>query len=198
MQPTAEEILSAVVEDYFERIEALSFAEMAAGQEGFRSSLAFGAAGIAYTCWYAARVLDDSGLLELAERWIREALARQRHRLAFRVPKSELAHRPRGRPCGGSSNGSRSSPASVAAAPASPLPASPSPASIRTVPGGNGRAISPSRPCSASRGTGSRPASTTARRRSPSWLSNSPPGSTPAHPAWRFRKDFLFFELFLS
>jgi hypothetical protein len=94
VQPTAEEILSAVVEDYLERVDSLSFPEMAAGQQGFHSSLAFGAAGIAYACWYAARVLDDPGLLEPAERWSREALVHQRHRLAFRVPKSELAHRP--------------------------------------------------------------------------------------------------------
>lgn len=92
--PTAEDVLLAYAEDYFERLGALSFGEMAERQQGFFSSFAFGAAGVAYTCWYAARAMDDSELLEEAERWSREALAHQRHRLAFRVPRSELAHRP--------------------------------------------------------------------------------------------------------
>ena len=94
VEPTAEDVLLAYTEDYFERLGALSFREMAERQQGFFSSFAFGAAGVAYTCWYAARVLDDAELLEEAERWSREALAHQRHRLAFRVPRSELAHRP--------------------------------------------------------------------------------------------------------
>jgi hypothetical protein len=96
--PTAEEVLLASAEDYFERLAALSFAEMAGRQHGFFSSLAFGASGIAYAFWYAAHLWGpppgDPELLEQAERWSRQAVARQRHRLAFRVPGSEMASRP--------------------------------------------------------------------------------------------------------
>lgn len=95
--PTAEEVLLAAAEDYFDRLAALSFEEMARRQTGFCSSLAFGASGIAYAFWHGARLLEgDPELLEQAERWSRAAVAHRRHRLAFRVPGSRIAERPPG------------------------------------------------------------------------------------------------------
>jgi hypothetical protein len=95
--PTPEEVLLASAEDYFDRLSALSFEEMARRQTGFYSSLAFGASGIAYAFWHGARLLEgDPELLEQAERWSREAVARQHHRLAFLVPGSQIAERPPG------------------------------------------------------------------------------------------------------
>ena len=95
--PTAEEVLLAAAEDYFDRLAALSFEEMAGRQTGFYSSLAFGASGIAYAFWHGARLFDgDPGLLEQAERWSRAAVARRRHRLAFLVPGAQIAERPPG------------------------------------------------------------------------------------------------------
>lgn len=90
----AKEVLFAYVEDYFDAIAALSYSDLQSRQHGFHSSLAFGAAGIAYACWYAGSMLDDGELLDEAERWVAMTAGRERDRLSFLVPLSELQERP--------------------------------------------------------------------------------------------------------
>src|SRR5262245_33069000 len=92
----AEEVLSAYVEDYFESVAALSYGDLERRQQGFHASLAFGAAGIAYACWYAARVLGDPALLDEAQRWVDTGVGGQRRKLAFLVPLAALRRRPPG------------------------------------------------------------------------------------------------------
>jgi len=87
------ELLDAYLDDYFAAMARLSWADLARRQEGFYSSLAFGAAGIAYAHWYAGILRADEDLLEEAERWIRSALAGQKHGFAFLGPGSHPAFR---------------------------------------------------------------------------------------------------------
>jgi eukaryotic-like serine/threonine-protein kinase len=89
-----DDVLAAYVEDYFEALSALSYRNLEGRQPGFHASLAFGAAGIAYACWHTALMLDEPELLEEAERWLAAATGRERDRLAFLVPMSELRERP--------------------------------------------------------------------------------------------------------
>ena len=90
----AKDILSIYIDDYFDAIRAFSYDDLERCQQGFHASLAYGAAGIAYACWYAGRVLGDRGLLDEAERWVRSAVDRQRKQLAFLVPTARLRQRP--------------------------------------------------------------------------------------------------------
>lgn len=80
------ELFDAYLDDYFVAINRLSWADLTRRQKGFYASLAYGAAGIAYAHWYAGYLLGDEDHLEQAERWIRAALAGQRHRFAFLGP----------------------------------------------------------------------------------------------------------------
>ena len=77
------EIFHAYLDDYLDAMAELSWTDIVRRQQGLCASLAYGAAGIAYAHWYAGYLHQDSLLLNEAERWIRAALAGQRHRLAF-------------------------------------------------------------------------------------------------------------------
>jgi eukaryotic-like serine/threonine-protein kinase len=89
-----EDVLAAYVEDYFEALSGLSYADLEARQHGFHASLAFGAAGVAYACWHTALALDEPELLDEAERWLAATTGRERDRLSFLVPQSKLRERP--------------------------------------------------------------------------------------------------------
>lgn len=89
-----EDALAAYVEDYFETLSGLSYADLEARQHGFHASLAFGAAGVAYACWHTALALDEPELLDEAERWLAATTGRERDRLSFLVPQSKLRERP--------------------------------------------------------------------------------------------------------
>lgn len=89
-----EDVLAAYVEDYFEALSGLSYADLEARQHGFHASLAYGAAGIAYACWHTALALDEPELLDEAERWLAATTGRERDRLSFLVPQSKLRERP--------------------------------------------------------------------------------------------------------
>jgi hypothetical protein len=84
MHPT--EILSAYLADYFSEMSTFSYSALTRAQSGLFASLAFGAAGIAYTHWYTGIVLGDDDLLQSAEHWIGSAIIRQRNSLAFLGP----------------------------------------------------------------------------------------------------------------
>jgi serine/threonine-protein kinase len=81
--PFAPDLFDAYLDDYFTSTASLSWADLVEDQNGLCASLAFGAAGIAYAHWYAGTLGGDEHLLAEADRWIRAALAGQRHRLAF-------------------------------------------------------------------------------------------------------------------
>jgi eukaryotic-like serine/threonine-protein kinase len=80
------ELFETYLEDYFAALAPLSMADLPNLQEGFYSSLAFGAAGIAYAHWYAYHLRGEADLLDRADTWIRAAQAGQRRRLAFVNP----------------------------------------------------------------------------------------------------------------
>jgi hypothetical protein len=88
-------LLADYTEDYFALMERSAWDDLARRQRGRLVSLAFGAAGVAYAHWYAARIRDEERLLAGAERWLRAALRRQRSALAFHGlrggPRAELA-----------------------------------------------------------------------------------------------------------
>ncbi len=88
------DVLAGYVEDYFEALSGLSYGDLEGRQHGFHASLAFGAAGIAYACWHTALVLEEPELLDEAERWLAATQGRERDRLSFLVPLSELRERP--------------------------------------------------------------------------------------------------------
>ena len=88
------DVLAAYVEDYFESLSSLSYADIEHRQHGFHASLAYGAAGVAYACWHTALVLEEPELLEEAERWLAATQGREQDRLSFLVPLSELRERP--------------------------------------------------------------------------------------------------------
>jgi Lanthionine synthetase C-like protein len=77
------EIFDAYLDDYLGSMAELSWSDIVRRQQGFYANLAYGAAGIAYAHWYAGYLRQDTWLLGEAERWIRAALAGQRHRFAF-------------------------------------------------------------------------------------------------------------------
>lgn len=91
--PSVRELFGAYLDDYFASIARLSWADLVRGQEGLYASLSYGAAGIAYAHWYAGYLRGDEILLTEAERWIRAALAGQRHRLAFLTPQAQPGDR---------------------------------------------------------------------------------------------------------
>lgn len=91
--PSVPEFFGAYIDDYFGSIARLSWADLVRDQEGLYASLAFGTAGIAYTHWYAGYLRGDEILLAEAERWIRAALAGQRHRFAFLTPRAQPGDR---------------------------------------------------------------------------------------------------------
>ena len=91
--PSVPEIFGAYIDDYFASIARLSWADLVRDQEGLYASLAFGAAGIAYAHWYAGYLRGDEILLAEAERWVRAALAGQRHRFAFLTPRAQPGDR---------------------------------------------------------------------------------------------------------
>ena len=93
LAPTVQEFLDAYLDDYFATIGRMSWADLPRCQEGLYASLAFGAAGIAYACWYGGYLKGDEALLEEAERWIGAALAGQGHRLAFVGPTAHPGDR---------------------------------------------------------------------------------------------------------
>lgn len=78
-----QEIFSDYLDDYFGEMSRLGYGDLRRRQKGLFSSLAFGAAGVAYAHWHAGTVLADPGLLDAAERWSRSALLAQHGRLAF-------------------------------------------------------------------------------------------------------------------
>lgn len=81
-----EEIFSAYLTDYLSTMSRLSYQDLARTQSGLYASLSFGAAGIAYACWYAGFVLTDVDLLQESDRWAASAVNRQRNALAFLGP----------------------------------------------------------------------------------------------------------------
>lgn len=85
----AQEILSGYLDDYFGEMSRLGYGDLRRRQRGLFTSLAFGAAGVAYAHWYAGTVLADPGLLDSAERWSRSALLAQHGRLAFVGPGAQ-------------------------------------------------------------------------------------------------------------
>jgi len=87
-RPSVPGFSALYLDDYFASLAGLSWADLARRQEGLYASLAFGAAGVAYAHWYAGYLRGDEVLLAEAERWIRAALAGQRHRLAFLSPQA--------------------------------------------------------------------------------------------------------------
>ena len=89
-----EDVLAAYVEDYFETLSGISYTDLERRQPGFHSSLAFGAAGVAYACWHTALVLDEADLLDEAERWLGATRGREKDRLSFLVPLSKRQERP--------------------------------------------------------------------------------------------------------
>src|SRR6185369_12992129 len=89
-----EDVLAAYVEDYFETLSGISYTDLERRQHGFHSSLAFGAAGVAYACWHTALVLDEADLLDEAERWLGATRGREKDRLSFLVPLSKRQERP--------------------------------------------------------------------------------------------------------
>lgn len=76
-------ILSTYLYGYFEEMDHLVYRDLRRCQQGLLASLAFGAAGIAYTYWFAGHVLKEPGRFETADRWIRSALRAQHGPMAF-------------------------------------------------------------------------------------------------------------------
>jgi hypothetical protein len=88
------DVLAAHLEDYFELLSRLSYPDLERRQHGFHASLAYGAAGVAYACWHTALALGEPELLDEAARWLGATRGRERDRLSFLVPLSELRERP--------------------------------------------------------------------------------------------------------
>ncbi|HTG35615.1 MAG TPA: lanthionine synthetase LanC family protein [Thermoanaerobaculia bacterium] len=80
------EILSRYLHGYFEEVDRLGYGDLRRRQRSLFASLAFGAAGIAYTQWYAGHVLNEPERFETANRWINSALRAQHGLLAFVGP----------------------------------------------------------------------------------------------------------------
>lgn len=77
------EILFTYLRGYFEDIDRLDYRDVRRRQTSLFASLAFGAAGIAYTHWYAGYVLNEPERFAAADRWIRSALRAQHGPVAF-------------------------------------------------------------------------------------------------------------------
>jgi hypothetical protein len=89
-----QDVLAAYLEDYWEALSGTSYADLESRQHGFHASLAFGAAGVAYACWHAARALGEPELLNEAGRWLSATSGREQDRLSFLVPFSSVQERP--------------------------------------------------------------------------------------------------------